>query len=604
MERESIKQKLVWKASRKIDGGKYSEFRRHIPPSRRHTGTTNHVHHTQFPPPSSAPQPSISSRAIPRSSVIPPVFNLGQDPLPSEHDEVEFLRQQNNKKRVQRSNQFPGHHLTTITPETQPVRPRPTTKKQPHRRHGSNVILEYTITQGEYVIDAVVVKEPFRDRFEVYGIDVLSGQRFELFIPSEAVFDILSGDMLVTSIEKPEVWREVVQRITLSEVDRFSRTGRIPHRKSYPTSYSQSLLDGEEEGNVEGEEYDSEILNISFPLENQTIWSIHDAGDSAEEPAYSLMEQPETVHEKAVIAQPQPQPPPRSDTKKRSDKPIHSGRGIVEAAPSDKSVLVDLTSTDDKEGLAGGEMEMGGPETTQNDVKDSISAPQPPMRVINAQSVEEDAALTTVMTGAVANENPTIVSEAVNNKEAEAQVNLAPVNVLADATGQTTTNDVSADVNSSKNDGVNHTNASTGNKKVGNKLQPTKPSPSALSVVHKPRPPVTVISSKRRKGKGTTTKKQPTDDVIETTVGLKSAAAVVVPPLPSTVSPSGLPQQQQPQQQQQQPSVETKAVTFAEEVVEPKSSLQQQEIPNITLDSHLDPTPTHTAATESEGEEG
>ena len=586
---------LVWKASRKIDGGKYSEFRRHIPPSRRYHGggTTHHVHHTPFPhSSSSAPQPPISSRSIPRSSVIPSVFNLGQDLLPTENDETELLQQQQNiKRRIQRSNQFPGRHLTTTTtPEIQPViRPRQATKKQPQRQHDSKVILEYTVTQGEYVIDAVVVKEPFRDRFEIYGIDVLSGQRFELFIPSEAVFDILSGDMLVTTIEKPEVWKEVVQRITLLEVERFSRTGRIPHRESHPTSYySQSLFVEEDHNDGGNEQQGVETSTSSFPLENEVVWSIHDAGDRVEPPDYSLpMEQPETAHEIALqdtVPQPQPHPPPRLDTKKRSDKPIHPGRGVV-VALSNTSLVGDAYPTEDKEEIIGPEMDRNGPETIHDDANDGNSEQQS-MRVINGQSVEEDAALTTVSTGVVVNENLVVVNEAVNTTtiimEAETEGILAPVNVLADVEGQTISKDAAsaAAVNSIKSDGVDHNDVSTENNKAGIKVQPTKPSPAVHYVVHKPRAPVHVISPKRRKGKGITTKKKKTDDVIETTVGLKPVG--VISPLPSTVS-SVVPQQQ--------PLVETKAVTFAEEVIQ-----EQPEIPMTTLDSHTDPSHTTTTA--------
>ena len=543
------KETLLWKASRKIDGGKYSEFQRHLPPSRRHTGRTYHHNNTLIPPSSSVPQPSVSPRSI-------PIFNLGQDLLPNETDGKDYLHQQQNiKRRVQTSTRFPGRSLTTSIPMTQPVRSRPTTKKRPN----SKVILEYTVTQGEYIIDAVVVKEPFRDRFEVYGIDVLSGQRFELFIPSEAVFDILSGDMLVTAIENPTVWKEVVQRITLLEVDRFSRTGRIPQRNSQPTSYSSSLLEGEEEiDHYEQDEEGNEIPNTTFPLENQVVWSIHDAGDREELPDDASMEKLETANDMSstndMPSQPQPHPPPPSETKKRSDKPVHPGREVV-VTISNSLREGDSYPMDDKEGTVAQEMDINGPETTHDDGIENKSV-QPLMSANQDQSVEEDAVVATVSTGAAVNENVIVVSEAVNNttttnsntttttKEAEGA--LTPTNALATVEGTTTNKNAESVV------------VGSNNKKTDTKLQPTKP--SMHSVVHKPRAPVTIISSKRRKGKGTTTKKKKTDDVIETTEGLK--------PVPSS-EPS------------QQPSVETKAVTFAEKITQ-----EQQEIPTTTHDIH------------------
>jgi hypothetical protein len=58
--------------------------------------------------------------------------------------------------------------------------------------------LEHTKEQGENVLDVVVMKEPFRDRFAIFGIDVFTGQRFELSVASEEVMNILEGEMVRT----------------------------------------------------------------------------------------------------------------------------------------------------------------------------------------------------------------------------------------------------------------------------------------------------------------------------------------------------------------------------------------------------------------------
>ena len=64
-----------------------------------------------------------------------------------------------------------------------------------------NVILEYTKIQDGRLLDIAVIKEPFRDRYAIFGIDADDGQRFELRLSSEEVSNILDGDMLVTSVE-------------------------------------------------------------------------------------------------------------------------------------------------------------------------------------------------------------------------------------------------------------------------------------------------------------------------------------------------------------------------------------------------------------------
>ena len=114
-----------------------------------------------------------------------------------------------------------GRHLTLNTDVTSPTSPAMKSKSPKPRK--PKIILECTKEQGEYVIDTVVMKEPFRDRFAIFGIDVISGQRFELFIQSESVFNILEGEMLVTSVEKKNVWRAVLDRVSLNKVERFSK---------------------------------------------------------------------------------------------------------------------------------------------------------------------------------------------------------------------------------------------------------------------------------------------------------------------------------------------------------------------------------------------
>jgi hypothetical protein len=68
------------------------------------------------------------------------------------------------------------------------------------------VVLEYTKMQNGKVLDVAVVKEPFLDRFAIFGIDLESSQRYEMRLTSDDISSILDGDILVTSMENVEVY--------------------------------------------------------------------------------------------------------------------------------------------------------------------------------------------------------------------------------------------------------------------------------------------------------------------------------------------------------------------------------------------------------------
>ena len=85
------------------------------------------------------------------------------------------------------------------------------------------ILLEYTKIQDGKVLDIAVVKEPFKDRFAVFGIDMDGGQRYELRLSSEDVTSILDGDILVTSLDSLEVWVALLNKISLDPVDEFTK---------------------------------------------------------------------------------------------------------------------------------------------------------------------------------------------------------------------------------------------------------------------------------------------------------------------------------------------------------------------------------------------
>ena len=68
-----------------------------------------------------------------------------------------------------------------------------------------------------------VIKEPFRDRYAIFGIDVDDGQRYELRLSSDDVSSILDGDILVTSVDNIEVWMALLSKVNLNKVDAFAK---------------------------------------------------------------------------------------------------------------------------------------------------------------------------------------------------------------------------------------------------------------------------------------------------------------------------------------------------------------------------------------------
>jgi hypothetical protein len=76
------------------------------------------------------------------------------------------------------------------------------------------------------VLDIAVIKEPFRDRYAIFGIDIDDGQRYELRLSSEEVTNILDGDILVTSVDNIEVWMALLTKIMLNKVDSFAKVVR------------------------------------------------------------------------------------------------------------------------------------------------------------------------------------------------------------------------------------------------------------------------------------------------------------------------------------------------------------------------------------------
>lgn len=87
----------------------------------------------------------------------------------------------------------------------------------------NNVLLEYTKIQEGRILDIAVLKEPFRDSYAIFGIDVDDGQRYQLRLNSDDVSSILDGDILVTSVDNVEVWMALLNKVTLHKVNAFAK---------------------------------------------------------------------------------------------------------------------------------------------------------------------------------------------------------------------------------------------------------------------------------------------------------------------------------------------------------------------------------------------
>ena len=103
----------------------------------------------------------------------------------------------------------------------------------------SNVLLEYTKIQRGRVLDVAVIKEPFRDSYSIFGIDIDNGQRYELKLTSEEVSTALEGDILVTSVDNVEVWMALISKVELIPVEAFSKTP-LPHASVTRSSKSET----------------------------------------------------------------------------------------------------------------------------------------------------------------------------------------------------------------------------------------------------------------------------------------------------------------------------------------------------------------------------
>ena len=84
------------------------------------------------------------------------------------------------------------------------------------------ILLSFKI-QDKQRIELIVAKEPTRDQYGVMGkCAAENSQRYELSFSSEQVSTLVDGDLLVTNVEKAEVWELLFQKVTLKRVDSFS----------------------------------------------------------------------------------------------------------------------------------------------------------------------------------------------------------------------------------------------------------------------------------------------------------------------------------------------------------------------------------------------
>ena len=102
-----------------------------------------------------------------------------------------------------------------------------------------SILLEYTKVQEGHVLDIAVIKEPYRDRYAIFGKDIEDGQRYELRLTSEEVSNILDGDILVTSVDNVEVWMALLHKVELHPVEQFSQLAPANEQQSHQERLAQ-----------------------------------------------------------------------------------------------------------------------------------------------------------------------------------------------------------------------------------------------------------------------------------------------------------------------------------------------------------------------------
>ena len=238
---------IMWDSSRKIGGFKYFEFHKSHGTKRRPTTTSA----AAAAPKHGAPAPAADTR----TASAPPTFRAM-------------------KGRHLTAARTP-HHQSHLQPPTQVAAKRPV--PQPQKKKHPRILLEHSKRQGDFYIDVVVTKQPFEDLFQLHGMDVASGQRFELFLPSEKVFNILEGVMVVTNLGRPDVWQAVVDRVTLLPVEKFSVSAApVPVPRGGGGSNNNN---NRSNAATRATEATSPRPVESPPAEGQVVWTIHEADD-------------------------------------------------------------------------------------------------------------------------------------------------------------------------------------------------------------------------------------------------------------------------------------------------------------------------------------
>ena len=114
--------------------------------------------------------------------------------------------------------------------------------------NNKRIFHEATIKQDGQNVAIIIIKDSSKDSYAIFGASKDEQfQRYELRLSSEEISSTIDGDILVTSIEKKEVWETLVPKVTLDKTMQF---GKIPginpeeylKRKVTPSSTTKSPL--------------------------------------------------------------------------------------------------------------------------------------------------------------------------------------------------------------------------------------------------------------------------------------------------------------------------------------------------------------------------
>lgn len=91
------------------------------------------------------------------------------------------------------------------------------------RQLSNNIIIECNKIQNNSLINIIILKEPFRDSYIIFGKNIQTNQKYELQLNSEDIINILDGDIIVSSFNNINLWLILIEKIELLPVEEYTK---------------------------------------------------------------------------------------------------------------------------------------------------------------------------------------------------------------------------------------------------------------------------------------------------------------------------------------------------------------------------------------------